>query len=110
MITRIAHVGIATRSLSQALEFFTETLGLECESVESVEDQQVKAGVLRVGDCHIELLEATDAASPIARFIEKKGPGIHHLTLEVDDIEAELVRLKGMGVRLIDEHPKVGAG
>ncbi|MBI3940638.1 MAG: methylmalonyl-CoA epimerase [Acidobacteria bacterium] len=109
MITRIAHVGIATRSLNVALEFFSDALGLKLEAVERVDDQKVNVGLLRVGDARIELLEGIGEDSPITRFVDKRGPGIHHLTLEVDDIRVDLERLKARNVRLIDECPRAGA-
>ncbi len=109
MIKKIDHLGLAIRSIEASREFFKNVLGLELEAIESVEDQGVKVGLLKVGDAYIELIEATSQESPVARFIEKRGEGFHHLTLEVDDIEAELKRLKAMGVKLIDESPRVGA-
>jgi methylmalonyl-CoA epimerase len=92
------------------MEFFKKVLGLELESIEDVKDQKVKVALLKVGETDIELLEATAADSPVARFIEKRGEGFHHLTLEVDDIETELKRLKEMDVKLVDEIPRIGAG
>lgn len=109
MIKKIDHLGLAIRSIETSRKFFTNVLGLELEAIESVEDQGVKVGLLKVGDAYIELIEATSLDSPVARFIEKRGEGFHHLTLEVDDIEAELKRLKAMGVKLIDESPRLGA-
>lgn len=109
MIKKISHLGFATRSIGVSMEFFKNVLGLELESIVAVKDQKVKVALLKVGETDIELLEATSADSPVARFIEKRGEGFHHLTLEVDDIEAELKRLKEMDVKLIDEAPRVGA-
>lgn len=110
MIRKIGHLGVATRSIAASMEFFRNALGLELESVETVDDQKVKVALLKVGDAHIELIEATEIDSPVARFVEKYGGGFHHLTLEVDDIEADLWRLKAMNVQLIDEAPRVGTG
>jgi methylmalonyl-CoA/ethylmalonyl-CoA epimerase len=107
MVKRIAHVGIATRSVSDAARFYN-LLGLEVESVETNEEQKVKAAVLKVGESALELLEATEGDSPIARFIDKRGEGIHHITFEVDDIEEELSRLRETNISLIDERPKKG--
>jgi methylmalonyl-CoA epimerase len=108
---RIDHIGIATRALEETLGFWQQALGLhQPEDSEDVPDQQVRVAMLPVGESHIELLEATSPDSPIARFIDKRGPGIHHIAMRVDDIYAELARLKEKGARLIDETPRVGAG
>ena len=107
MVTRIAHVGIATRSVDDAARFY-ELLGLEVDSVEVHADQKIKAAFLRVGDSALELLEATDEESPVARFIDKRGEGIHHITLEVDDLENELSKLQAEDIRLINEKPVEG--
>jgi methylmalonyl-CoA/ethylmalonyl-CoA epimerase len=109
MITKIAHVGIATRSLEASREFFVEALGLKCEATEIVDDQKVRAALLHVGESCIELLEPTEDKSAIGHFLDKYGPGMHHLTLEVDDLEAHLKRLSALKVRLIDERPRRGA-
>ena len=107
---RIAHLGVATRSLDAALQFFRDSLGLELEAMETVEDQKVRTALLRVGESRIELLEPTGPGSPISRFLETRGGGVHHVTLEVDDLDAALRRLKAMQVKLIDETPRRGAG
>ena len=107
---KLDHIGIATRGLEETLGFWQRVLGVQPEPAEDVPDQQVRVAMLAVGESHIELLEATSADSPIARFIEKRGPGIHHIALRVDDIHAELAKLKEKGARLIDETPRVGAG
>ena len=109
MITRIAHVGVATRSIAVTAEFY-RLLGLELTAVEVVEDQKVKVAQIGAGDSSLELLEATDDDSPIARFIQKRGEGIHHICLEVDDLKQVLLVLKENRVRLIDDKPRVGAG
>ena len=103
------HVGIAVGDLSAALAFYRDALGLEVEAPEDVAAQRVRAHFLPVGDATLELLEATAPDSPIAKYIEKRGPGLHHLTLRVDDISAALAQLKARGVRLIDEQPRPGA-
>ncbi len=103
------HVGIAVRDLQEALAFYRDALGLEVEAPEEVASQRVRAHFVPAGEAAIELLEATAADSPIARHVEKRGPGLHHITLRVDDIHAALVRLKARGVRLIDEAPRPGA-
>jgi len=103
------HIGIAVGDLSQALAFYRDALGLEVEPPEEVPSQRVRAHFVPVGEATIELLEPTSADSPIAKFIEKRGPGVHHVTLRVDDIRDTLGRLKARGVRLIDEAPRDGA-
>src|SRR5688500_2937845 len=95
------HIGIAVRSLDATTIY--RDLGLEVDHVETVESQRVKTAFLPVGETRLELLEATDPQSPIARFIEKRGEGIHHLCFRVADIDAELAKLKALGYRLIDE-------
>ena len=108
MIKKIAHIGIATHSLAVMSEFY-RTLGLEIDSTELVEDQKVRVALMRVGESSVELLEATEEDSVVARFIEKRGEGIHHVALEVDDLQAHLDRLKENHVKLIDENPRPGA-
>lgn len=107
---KIDHVGIATTGLDDALHFWREALGLELAGTEVVEEQKVRVAMLPVGETRVELLEATSDDSPIAKFIGKRGPGIHHLAVRVDDIRASLARLKENGARLIDESPRIGAG
>jgi len=104
------HIGIAVRDLDRALEFYRDALGLEIGESEDVPSQQVRARFVPVGDASLELLEATGEQSAIARSIERRGPGLHHLTLRVDDIVAALAQLKTRGVRLVDEVPREGAG
>lgn len=108
MIKKIAHVGIATQSIAVTVEFY-KSLGLEVDVVEAVKDQKVKVAVLKVGDSAVELIEPTDPDSPIQRFLEDRGEGIHHITFEVDDLEAQLVELKEKNIKLIDEEPRIGA-
>jgi len=103
------HIGIAVGDLGQALAFYRDGLGLEVEPPEEVPSQRVRAHFVPVGEATIELLEATSPDSPIAKFIEKRGPGVHHVTLRVDDLRAVLDRLKERGIRLIDEQPRPGA-
>jgi methylmalonyl-CoA epimerase len=104
------HIGIAVRDLDRALEFYRDALGLEIGESEDVPSQQVRARFVPVGDASLELLEATSEQSAIARSIERRGPGLHHVTLRVDDIVAALAQLKTRGVRLVDEVPREGAG
>jgi LAO/AO transport system kinase len=103
------HVGIAVQDLSKALAFFRDALGLEVEMPEEVASQRVRAHFIPVGESAIELLEATARDSAIAKYIEKRGPGLHHITLRVDDIRAVLDQLKARGVRLVDQEPRPGA-
>lgn len=107
---KIDNIGIATNGLDEALKFWRDALGLELKDIETVEDQKVKVAMLPVGEPRIELLEATSEDSPIAKFLQKRGAGIHHIAVRVDDIRATLSRLKESGARLIDEEPRIGAG
>lgn len=106
----IDHLGVACPDIEAALPMWADVHGLECKHVEEVKEQKVKTAFLPVGESRIELLEPTEPDSPVGKFLEKRGPGIHHVAYRVDDIEAELARLKAQGVRLIDESPRVGAG
>ena len=106
---KINHLGIATKGIDEALKFWGDALGLESVHTETVEDQKVRVAMLPIGEKRIELLEATSDDSPIAKFIEKRGGGIHHIAVEVEDIKASLAKLKAEGMRLIDETPRVGA-
>ena len=110
MIRKLDHVGIAVNSIDEALKFFRDTLGLEVESVEEVADQKVKIAFLPVGETHVELLEPTEPGSNVAKFLEKKGEGIHHLAFNVDDIDGTLAALKEKGAALIDSEPRIGGG
>jgi|SRR5687768_5956270 methylmalonyl-CoA/ethylmalonyl-CoA epimerase len=103
------HVGIAVASLDEALAFYRDTLGLEVEPPEEIASQRVRAHFVAVGEATLELLEATAPDSPIARFLERRGPGMHHVALRVENIEAALAELKARGVRLIDETARPGA-
>src|SRR5512140_3482188 len=106
---KINHLGIATKGIDEALKFWSGALGLENVHTEIVEDQMVRVAMLPLGESRIELLEPTSEDSPISKFLEKRGGGIHHIAVEVDDIEASLAQLKAQGMRLIDESPRVGA-
>lgn len=110
MIKRIDHLGIAVKSLTEAIPFYEKVLGLKCEHIEEVASQKVRTAFFACGEVHIELLEPTAEDSPIAKFIEKNGEGIQHVAFAVDDIKAELAHAKAEGVRLIDEAPRPGAG
>ena len=119
MKVTLDHVGIAVADLSQALAFYRDALGLDVETPEEIASQRVRAHVIPVGESasrgpgasgpSLELLEATAEDSPIAKYVAKRGPGLHHITLRVDDIRAALAELKARGVRLIDETPRPGA-
>lgn len=107
---KIEHIGIATPRLEDALKFWRDALGLEVKHTEVVEEQGVRVAMLPAGEPRIELLEPTSEASPVAKFLEKRGAGIHHIAVRVPDIRAALARLKAGGARLIDEEPRTGAG
>lgn len=106
---KINHLGIATKGIDDALKFWQDALGLKNVHTETVEEQKVRVAMLPIGETKIELLEATSDDSPIAKFLEKRGGGIHHIAVEVENIEASLAKLKSEGARLIDESPRVGA-
>jgi methylmalonyl-CoA/ethylmalonyl-CoA epimerase len=103
------HIGIAVGDVAQALAFYRDELGLHVDAPEEVASQKVRTHFIPVGEATIELLEATSPDSPIAKYVEKRGPGIHHVALRVDDIHAALAHLKARQVRLIDAEPRVGA-
>ena len=107
---KIDHLGIATKEIDDSLEFWQEALGLENVHTEEVAEQKVRVAMLPIGETNIELLEPTSDDSPVAKFIEKRGVGIHHIAIEVKDIKKSLEKLKSNGARLIDETPKIGAG
>lgn len=109
MLQRIDHIGIAVTSLDDTLPFYRQTLSLPFHGIEEVPEQKVRVAMLGIGESKIELLEPTSPDSPIARFLEKNGPGIHHIAYAVEDIEKTLQHLKGEGARLIDETPRQGA-
>jgi len=109
-ILQIDHLGIAVNSIEDGRAFWSDMLGLSYEGAETVEEQKVTTAFFPVGESEVELLESTTADGPVARHIEKKGPGIQHVAFRVDDIESALAELKAKGVRLIDETPRSGAG
>jgi len=110
MIKGIDHVGIAVKSIDEAKKFWVDTLGLKFSHVEEIPEQKVRAAMLKAGDTTIELLEPTAPDSPIQRFIDKRGEGLHHLTLGTDNLAERLRKLKGANIGLIDEQPRIGAG
>ena len=109
MLTKINHIGIAVSSIEEALPFYRDSLGMTFSGTEEVPSQLVKVAFLSVGESKIELLEPTSPESPVAKFLEKNGPGVHHLAYGVDDIEAAIAKLSTQGTRMIDAVPRNGA-
>ena len=107
---KIDHIGIATTAIDGSVDFWREMLGQEAGEIEEVSQQRVRVCMLPVGESQVELLEATTASSPISKFLEKRGQGIHHIAFRVDDIRGQLAEMKRKGARLIDEEPRTGAG
>ena len=110
MIVRIDHIGIAVNSVEDAVKLYSDAFGLKVGHIETVEEQKVRAAMIPIGESRIELLESTDSEGPIAKHIEKRGEGIHHLALEVSDIQGMLEALKEKGIPLIDMEPRIGVG
>lgn len=108
-LTKIEHIGIAVKNLDESIKFYEDVLGLKCYAIEEVKDQKVKTAFFTVGETKIELLESTEEGSPIDKFIEKKGEGIHHIAFKTNDVKTSLKELKEKEVRLIHEHPQKGA-
>ncbi|WP_042145833.1 methylmalonyl-CoA epimerase [Paucisalibacillus sp. EB02] len=106
---KISHIGIAVKSIEQSLPFYTKILGLELEGIEEIDSESVKVAFLKIGDSRFELLEATTDNSPIHKFIVKRGEGIHHIALDVEDIEARMRSLSKNGIEFINPEPKTGA-
>ncbi|HEX6728495.1 MAG TPA: methylmalonyl-CoA epimerase [Pyrinomonadaceae bacterium] len=106
---KLDHIGIATRELEEGFAVWRDALGLQLNTTEEVPDQGVRVAMLEIGDTHVELLEPLTPDSAVGRFLAKRGPGIHHLAVEVEDIRASLSDLKSRGARLIDEEPRIGA-
>ena len=107
--THIEHIGIAVKSLDESISYYEKVLGLSCYAIEEVPDQKVRTAFFKVGQTKIELLESTDPAGPIGKFLEKKGEGVHHLAFAVDDVTTALKDAETQGVRLIDKTPRKGA-
>ncbi|MFE8695531.1 methylmalonyl-CoA epimerase [Cytobacillus sp. FJAT-53684] len=110
MIKKIDHIGIAVRSLEEALPFYTEILQLPLIGIEEVESEKLKVAFLKAGETKLELLEPTSAESAVAKFIEKRGEGLHHVALGVDSIQERINEMKEKGIRMIQDVPKTGAG
>ncbi|MFA1710154.1 methylmalonyl-CoA epimerase [Peribacillus frigoritolerans] len=108
-LKQIEHIGIAVKNLEASIPFYTELLGLELTNIETVESEQVRVAFIKIGETRLELLEATSSASSIAKFIEKKGEGIHHIAFQTDNSQPHLDYLKEQGIKLINEVPKEGA-
>jgi len=108
LITKINHIGIAVQNIERALKLYTEALGLEVKDIEIVAEQKVRTAIIPVGESKIELLESTDPEGVIAKHIEKRGEGLHHIALEVSSIEEALSLLKAKGIPLVDEKPRRG--
>ncbi len=109
-ILKIDHIGIAVNSIEDGKNLWMDALGLAFEGTETVEEQKVTTAFFPVGESEVELLESTAPDGPVAKFLEKKGPGVHHIAFRVENIEAALSELKEKGIRLIDEKPRKGAG
>lgn len=109
MLKKINHIGIAVNSLEEALLLYRDHLGMTFMGIEEVAEQMVKVAMLQIGESKIELLEPTDPNSPVARFLEKNGPGIHHLAYGVEDVEQAIAKLENDGARMIDRVPRQGA-
>jgi methylmalonyl-CoA/ethylmalonyl-CoA epimerase len=110
MLNRIYHLGYAVEDIEAASRFYRENFGVEPGEPEVVEEQGIVAVMFRVGESMVELVQPTRPDSPVGRFLDRRGEGVHHVAYEVDDLEAILEELKGNGVELVDEEPRVGAG
>ena len=106
---KIDHIGIAVKSSAEAAKFYEQALGLKMSGTDEVDDQGVRVTMLNIGESRLELLEAKGPDSPVGKFIAKRGEGLHHIALQVPNIELALARLKASGVRMIDETPRIGA-
>jgi len=111
LIVGIDHVGVAVNNLDEAISLYRDVLGLKLEGVHAVEEQKVLVASFSTGgETRIELLEPTERESPVAKFVERRGEGVHHIALKVRNIEAVLEELKGKGLKLVDEKPRIGVG
>jgi len=107
---KIDHLGIAVKNIESALKFYSESLGLKLEGEEVIADQKVRTAFLPIGDTEVELLESTAPDGPVAKFVEKKGEGLHHIAFKVDGLDSVLQELEKKGIQLIDSTPRIGAG
>lgn len=108
-VSKLEHIGIAVKSLDEAIPYWENVLGLKCYNIEEVADQKVRTAFFRLGEIKIELLESTSEDGAIAKFIEKKGQGVQHLAFAVENIEGALADVESQGVQLIDKAPRLGA-
>jgi len=108
MIKKVNHIGIAVNSIEDAVKLYTDVLGLKVREIEIVQEQKVRTAIIPVGESKIELIESTDPKGPIAKHIERRGEGLHHLALEVSDIQSALETLRKKGISLVDEKPRRG--
>lgn len=108
-ISHIEHVGIAVSNLDEAIAYYEGVLGLKCYAIEEVAEQKVRTAFFQVGDTKIELLESTDPEGPVGKFVENKGPGVHHMAFAVDQVDGALAEVEGKGIRLIDKKHRKGA-
>lgn len=109
-VLKVDHIGIVVKDLAESLKFYADALGMEATGTEVVPEQKVKVAFLPCGDSELELMEPTDPDGPVAKFIEKRGEGLQHIALRVDDLEEALAMMQEKGLRLIDERPRYGAG
>ncbi len=107
--TQIEHIGIAVKNLEESIRYYEDILGLKCYAVEEIKDQKVRTAFFMVGETKLELLESTDPSGPVAKFIEKKGEGVHHLAFKVNNLADSLAEVEAKGIRLIDQNPRKGA-
>ena len=110
MLKEIDHIAVAVHSMDEALATFRELYGVEPERTEQIASDKITEAMLRIGDTYLQLLEPTDPESTVAKFLEKRGPGLHHIAIAVDDLEAALAHLKSKGAELLDETPRIGGG
>ena len=108
-LTHIEHIGIAVKSIEEQLPYYEGVLGLKCYNIETVEDQKVKTAFFQIGQTKIELLEPTSEESTVAKFIEKRGEGVHHIAFATNNLTEALQKAEEKGVRLIDSQPRAGA-
>lgn len=107
--SHIEHIGIAVRSLEDAIPFFEQVLGISCYAIEEVKEQKVKTAFFKIGDTKIELLESTDPEGPVGKFIEKRGEGVHHIAFAVKNLAQQLLLAEEKGIQVIDKTPRKGA-